>query len=71
LSIEVNQDALRIWALPEARWPEELAKLDKYKNLNNIRWRYRLAVGMRLKMAAQMERAGCFYGSWPERSNRG
>ena len=67
---DVEKEALRIWALPQSQWPAELALLEKEKVLHNVRWRYRLAVGMRLKLAASMEPSGCVYYGWPLRSTK-
>lgn len=67
---EIDSEARRIWQLPEDQWHAELALLDREKVLNNVRWRYRLAVGMRLKLAASMEPSGCVYYGWPLRSKK-
>jgi len=65
---EVDKEAMRIWLLPHDQWRMELLALPVEKELHNVRWRYRLAVGLRLKMAENLERmAGTFYG-WPRRS---
>lgn len=65
--MEVDKEAIRIWLLPDDQWRQELLALPAKKELHNVRWRYRLAVGHRLKMAENLERmAGTFYG-WPVR----
>lgn len=67
---EIDLEARRIWQLPEDQWRQELAALPIEKVLNNVRWRYRLAVGMRLKLAESMEPSGCVYYGWPLRSTK-
>lgn len=67
---EVNKEAMRIWLLPDEQWRQELLALPVEKELHNVRWRYRLAVGLRLKMAENLERMeGTFYG-WPVRPQK-
>lgn len=65
---EVDKEAMRIWLLPETQWRQELLALPVEKELHNVRWRYRLAVGHRLKMAENLERMGSGYHGWPRRS---
>lgn len=65
---EFDLEARRIWQLPQDQWRDELKALPIEKVLHNVLWRYRLAVGMRLKMAESMEQNGCIFNGWPVRS---
>lgn len=56
--------------MPEEQWRQELLALPVEKELHGVRWRYRLAVGIRLKMAESMERSGCIFYGWPVRSKQ-
>lgn len=67
MSLEVDAEAIRIWMLPRDAWKEELLQLPKERKLNNVLWPFRLAVGMRLKMAENLERCGCHLAGWPQR----
>lgn len=67
---EVDKEAMRIWQLPDTQWRDELKALPVEKELHNVRWRYRLAVGIRLKMAESMERSGCIFYGWPVRPTK-
>lgn len=68
MSNEVEREVIRIWQLPREQWRDELMLLPKEKMLKNVLWPYRLAIGTRLKMAENLERAGCCYAGWPARN---